>query len=272
MGTKINIKFLNLVLKYSYCGLILLMTAFFFYPQSSHAEIVFSPAEKELIKEINNFREKNKLEPLKVSEMLSKTARDMAKDMSDHPDDIDQNNHVDSQGKNLTERAAEKGYTAETKENIAAGHNQAETAIKVWKKSSSYRNKLLSSSDTVLGVAKVTTNNHYKWYWSVVIGTTVYPDDVIAKTKYSTMKKLSVVVTGENGTPVKKAKITVLNSKGKKLSAGKTGSKGKEALWISAKNVCYVKATAKGYTTYTNKVNVTGKKTPQLKMWLEKQQ
>lgn len=235
----------------------------------SNAAVELDKEERAFIKEINDYRNDKGKGDLKISTKLSKAALSMAEDMADHPESIN-HEHKDSQGRLPSERAAIFGYTDGVGENLAAGYETNDKVFKAWKGSAEHNVNMIDGDYEVMGIARVTTGNNYKWYWVNIFGDKEHASDLIDKSDYSPMIKVRVVVVNADGKAIKKPKITVLNKNRHKITGGKANNKGKKTFDIEPRDLIYVKAAATGYSNYTKRVKLGDKDDITVKIWLEK--
>jgi len=233
------------------------------------AEVVLDQEERAFINEINKYRNGKGRSDIKISTKLSKAAEAMASDMADHPESIN-HEHKDSQGRLPAERAAIYGYTDGVGENLAAGYETNNDVFKAWKGSAEHNANMLDRDYEVMGIARVTTGNNYKWYWVNMFGDKEHAGDLMDKADWGKMVKLRVVVDNADGKAIKKAKVTVYNKSYHRLESGKTNTKGKKNLTVTPKDEYYVRASATGYDAYTKRVKPGNKDDITVKIWLEK--
>jgi uncharacterized protein YkwD len=236
---------------------------------STKAEVVLDQEERAFIKEINAYRKSKGRKAIKISTKLSKAAQAMGEDMADHPDAIN-HEHKDSQGRLPAERAAIYGYTDGVGENLAAGYETNDDVFKAWKGSSEHNANMLDKDYEVMGIARVTTGNNYKWYWVNMFGDTEHAGDLMDESDYGPMIKVRVTVVNADGKAIRKAKVSVLNKNYHKLSGGNTKSNGKNSFSVSPRNEFYVRVSASGYSAYTKRVKPGTKDDVTVKIWLEK--
>jgi len=270
MVAKLNKKKSKTALGSLFICLILLTVGCLFYPKNIQAKISLNYEELNLIDGINKYRVEQGQNPLKISVKLSKTALAMTKDMGKHPESLNSQN-LDSKGRNPEARTAHFGYDGNVKENLAAGYKTAVSVLKAWKGSEGHRENILASENKVMGLAKVKYGKDYGWYWSCIFGEEESASDLLDEANYAPMKKLRVTVSGPDGSPIKKANLTLLNNGGRKITNIKTNMKGKKQLWVASKNNYYIRAKAKGYQYYTTLVKPNkNKKKLFVDIWLEK--
>jgi hypothetical protein len=222
-----------------------------------------------VIENINDYRAKKGLKKLKISTDLSEAAEAMAQDMADNPAAIN-HEHKDSKGRLPSERAALYGYTDGVGENLAAGYETADKVYKAWKDSTEHNDNLISRDYEVMGVARVVTKNNYKWYWVNMFGDKERSSDLMASTEWGLYKEFRVTVTDPDGKPIKKAKVVIFNKNRKKITQGKTNTKGKKTFNVEPKDVYYVRASATGFKYYTKKVKPGSDDSMSVKLWLER--
>lgn len=82
--------------------------------------------------------------------------------------------HTDPNGKTVGGRSKESGYRYRVVgENIAAGHDSVEDAVRGWLLSTSHCENMIDSRFVEFGIAKVTSTNPsdpYGSYWTLVLG------------------------------------------------------------------------------------------------------
>jgi len=240
------------------------------YPPETQAEITLDDQEREFIQNINDYRESKGLDPLKISSDLSKAALSMAEDMAANPDSIN-HEHKDSKGRLPAERAGLFGYTDGVGENLAAGYQTADRVFDAWKGSTEHKENMVYKDYAVMGIARVTTSNNFKWYWVNMFGDKEHKNDLVDEASYSPLIKMQVKVTDPNGKPVNKAKVSVLNKNKHKIDGGKTNTKGKQSFTLEPKDEFYVRASATGYKSYTKRVKPGDKDSVTVNLWLEKE-
>lgn len=272
MFANLNKIFSKTALESLFICLFLLTVGCFIFPKNIQAKISLNYEELGLIDKINKYRVGQGQDPLTISVKLSNAALAMARNMSKHPESLN-SQHIDSKGRNLEARVDRFGYDGEVKENLAAGYKTAVGVFKAWKDSSGHNENMLSPDNKVMGLAKIKHGNDYGWYWSCIFGDKESDADLLDETNYAPMKKLSVTVSGPNGSPIKKANLTLLNKGGRKITTIKTNMKGKKQLWVASKNDYFIRATAKGYQYYTTLFKPDKKKKKLfVDIWLEKKE
>ncbi|MBM3256084.1 MAG: hypothetical protein FJZ04_01265, partial [Candidatus Moranbacteria bacterium] len=162
------------------------------------------------------------------------------------------------------------GYTDGVGENLAAGYETAKKAFAAWKDSVEHNDNMIDPDYEVIGIALVTSNNNYKWYWVNTFGQEAHKNDLIKSQEYDVLKDLKITVTDENKKAIKKATVKVRSKGGSVLGKGKTNSKGKKTLTVNPKDEYHITASAKGYTSYTRKITLDNKDSKSVKIWLEK--
>ncbi|ADJ28173.1 CAP domain-containing protein [Nitrosococcus watsonii] len=126
------------------------------------------PAERELIKLINQERQKYNLASLKVHSALVTAAKEHSKDMA-------QNNfisHTGSDGSSPFTRMADAGYRFRTAgENVAAGYSSPQAVLAGWMNSPGHRRNLLNANYCELGVGYAYQGRStYGRYWTLTLG------------------------------------------------------------------------------------------------------
>ena len=249
-------------------GLAVLFLAVFLVPKTN-ASITFSVEEREIIKEINDYREKNDLKPLEISEKLMEASKSMAEDMAKNPASIN-HEHKDSLGRLPAERANLFGYSDGVGENLAAGYSTSAKVFKAWKGSLEHKENILDKDFKVMGIAFYKTDNEYKWYWVNMFGTKARSSDLMSENDYGMLKKVKVTVTDSAGKALQKAKVTVWTIKRKKIASSKTNKSGRVNFDVAPQDEIYVRAIFPGQKHYTKKVNLADENTVEVKIWLEK--
>lgn len=252
MKSKKQAKFFLLFYTFIVSAVLVLGYNVFCY-QPTKADVVLDQEERAFIAEINKYRNSKGRSDLKISTKLSKAAEAMATDMADHPDAIN-HEHKDSQGRLPAERAAIYGYTDGVGENLAAGYETNNDVFKAWKGSAEHNANMLDRDYEVMGIARVTTGNNYKWYWVNMFGDTEHAGDLMNEADWGPMVKLRVTVVDANGKAVRKAKVSVMNKSYHKITGGNTNSVGKQSFSVAPKDQYYIRASAKGYSAYTKRV------------------
>ena len=139
------------------------------FPQARGQTPPLSDDEAALLTLINEYRVENGLSPLAVSPTLTAAARWMSEDMA-------ANNylgHIDSLGRDPSERVAAFGYTGGSmRGEIARGGSPTPGgAFEVWRNSPGHNAVMLTSGFVVAGVGKaVNLESYYGWYWTVDFG------------------------------------------------------------------------------------------------------
>lgn len=241
-----------------------------FLVNDTNASSTLDEEERQAINKINSYRAKNGLKKLKISMDLSEAAEAMAQDMADNPDSIN-HEHKDSKGRLPSERAGLYGYTDGVGENLAAGYETADKAYKAWKGSPEHNENMIDRDYVVMGIARVVTDDHYKWYWVNMFGDREHNSDLLNDTKWKTLQELKITVTDPNGNRVGKAKVVVFNENRKKIIQGKTNSKGKKTFKVDPRDMYYVRASATGYAYYTKRVKPGSDNSTTVRIWLEKE-
>jgi uncharacterized protein YkwD len=133
---------------------------------------VLDPEEKSFCNQINVYRAKNRLAPLKVSVALTKASDWLSADMARNS----YFDHTDSLHRTFSKRISAFGYSGANRgENIAAGTNGTATAMfNLWKSSAGHRRNMLSPSYKVIGIGRVSRpNTMLGSYWTTDFGGTV---------------------------------------------------------------------------------------------------
>ncbi|ABA57867.1 conserved hypothetical protein [Nitrosococcus oceani ATCC 19707] len=126
------------------------------------------PAEQELIKLINQERQKHNLASLKIHSALVAAAKGHSKDMA-------QNNFISHRGSNGSSpftRMADAGYRFRTAgENVAAGYSSPQAVLTGWMNSPGHRRNILNASYCELGVGYAYQGRStYRHYWTLTLG------------------------------------------------------------------------------------------------------
>lgn len=125
--------------------------------------------EETLLQLLNEYRQDNGRDSLAPSAELNAAADWFANDMVSkgyYADD-----HLDSLGRNPTQRGADFGYPWGVGENLGAGSifDDPQRILDAWKGSPSHNANLLGSSYEMVGIA--TDTGSYGWYWVLDFGT-----------------------------------------------------------------------------------------------------
>ncbi|MBO3755097.1 MAG: PKD domain-containing protein [Candidatus Brockarchaeota archaeon] len=122
-----------------------------------------------LLSLINEYRQQNGLQPLRVSSALE-TAAQL------HSDDMALNNyysHTSLDGRTFVDRIRQAGYTYNTVlgENIAAGIASAQYVFEAWKNSPTHNSIMLDPRFKVIGIgAAYSASAYFKYYWTADFG------------------------------------------------------------------------------------------------------
>jgi len=127
--------------------------------------------EQALLQMVNEYRQDNGLGNLVPSTRLNAAADWFANDMASKgyfPDD-----HIDSLGRNPTQRGAAFGYPWGVGENLGAGgiFDNPQAIFNAWKSSPGHNANMLGSSYEMIGIAADTSQSAYTWYWVLDLGT-----------------------------------------------------------------------------------------------------
>jgi uncharacterized protein YkwD len=140
--------------------------------------------EQAFLQVINNYRQQNGRQPLKLSSTLNKAAAWKSADMAS-------NNYVahDDTPHNRTwiQRIRDCGYTynAWIGENIAVGNSSASITFEQWRGSSGHNANMLGSNYTAIGIGRAyNANSTHGWYWTTEFGS--YSDGYSATAPTST--------------------------------------------------------------------------------------
>jgi len=122
-----------------------------------------------LLSLINEYRQQNGLQPLRVSSALT-TAAQL------HSEDMALNNyysHTSLDGRTFVDRIRQAGYTYNTVlgENIAAGISTAQYVFEAWKSSPTHNSIMLDPRFKVVGIgAAYSASAYFKYYWTADFG------------------------------------------------------------------------------------------------------
>ena len=125
--------------------------------------------EAALLALINGYRMENGLSPLGVSPTLTAAARWMSEDMAEYG----YLGHIDSLGRNPSQRVAAFGYTGGTMRGEIArgGSSTPQGAFDAWRNSPGHNAVMLTSGFVVAGVGKVVNlESYYGWDWAGQFG------------------------------------------------------------------------------------------------------
>lgn len=139
------------------------------YPQVRGQTPLLTDDEAALLSLINDYRVQNGLSPLAVSPTLTAAARWMSEDMAAN----NYLSHIDSLGRNPSQRMVAFGYTGASMwgEIIRGGSSTPEGAFEAWRNSPGHNALMLTSGFVVAGVGKaVNLESYYGWYWTVDFG------------------------------------------------------------------------------------------------------
>lgn len=138
----------------------------------------FSATELATVDLINEFRESNGLEPLKISEQISVPSARYAHDMAKYDAYREPEPHITGpsdyypEGANLTVRMNNEGYYAGNYgENIAAGQASAQEVFDSWENSPGHREMMLNPNMTAIGIGLVENpETEYEEFWVTNFG------------------------------------------------------------------------------------------------------
>ena len=119
---------------------------------------------------INDYRARNGLRPLAVSENLNRSATWMANDMATR----NYFSHGDSRGRMSQQRIADCGATMSSGENLGAGTMiiSASAAFELWRTSPGHNSNMLYAEYRQIGIARVNLpGSYYSWYWVTTFDT-----------------------------------------------------------------------------------------------------
>lgn len=261
--------FLSIFLKTGIISGFLAFLLTFALTLKTNAEVSFSTEEREIIQEINDYREKKDLKTLKISKKLMEASKAMAEDMAKNPASIN-HEHKDSLGRLPTERAKLFGYNDGVGENLAAGYSTSAKVFKAWKESLEHKENIVDEDFKVMGVAFYQTQDNYKWYWVNMFGTKDRSSDLLSEKDYGMLRKIRVTVTDSSGKLLRKAKVSIWTLNRKKIISGKTDKKGRVSFEIEPEDEVYVRAVLAGKKHYTKKVELSEDERTEVKIWLDK--
>ncbi|MBO3800410.1 MAG: PKD domain-containing protein [Candidatus Brockarchaeota archaeon] len=118
---------------------------------------------------INQYRQRNGLPPLSLSNTLTTAAQLHSEDMASR----NYFSHTTPEGKTFVDRIREAGYTYATclGENIAAGFSTAQEAFEAWKNSPGHNQNMLNPCFKAIGIGLAySASSTYKWYWTTDFG------------------------------------------------------------------------------------------------------
>ncbi|BBL78358.1 hypothetical protein RxyAA322_02120 [Rubrobacter xylanophilus] len=143
---------------------------------SPAAAQTYEPQELELLRLINDYRQQNGLEPLLLSDPLSRAAEHHSEDMGRYGffSHTTQASSYYPVGADHTVRAAQEGYDYDTStaENLAYGQPTAEAAFEAWRTSPGHNANMLGDY-RVIGIGLVWVGGTP--YWTTVFGAYVDP-------------------------------------------------------------------------------------------------
>jgi uncharacterized protein YkwD len=125
--------------------------------------------EAALLALINDYRVQNGLSPLGVSPTLTTAARWMSEDMAAYG----YLGHIDSLGRNPSQRVADFGYVGGSMRGEIArgGSSTPEGAFEAWRNSPLHNDVMLRAGFRVAGVGQAhNAQSLYGWYWTVDFG------------------------------------------------------------------------------------------------------
>ncbi|MBO3800504.1 MAG: PKD domain-containing protein [Candidatus Brockarchaeota archaeon] len=118
---------------------------------------------------INQYRQRNGLPPLSLSNTLTTAAQLHSEDMASR----NYFSHTTPEGKTFVDRIREAGYTYATclGENIAAGFSTAQEVFEAWKNSPGHNQNMLDPCFKAIGIGLAySASSTYKWYWTTDFG------------------------------------------------------------------------------------------------------
>jgi hypothetical protein len=136
--------------------------------------------EQAFLQIINNYRQQNGRQPLKLSTTLNKAAAWKSNDMATY----NYVAHDDTpSGRTWIDRIRDCGYTynAYIGENIAVGNGPASITFEQWRGSSGHNANMLGANYTAIGIGRAyNANSNHGWYWTTEFGS--YSDGYSAAT------------------------------------------------------------------------------------------
>lgn len=155
----------------------------------SEDKIALDSEEQTFLQLLNEYRQQNNAEPLKISATLTRAAAWMSNDQAVH----DVMNHTDSLGRNPGTRMTNCGYDYSTTraEDLAKGTTTAQSVLSSWKASENHNINLLNPAYKVIGIARDFTPSGYA-YWTTDFG--AYDDTTAQPT-------LPISTPGTSATP-----------------------------------------------------------------------
>jgi hypothetical protein len=118
---------------------------------------------------INEYRQQNGLQPLRVSRALETAAQLHSEDMALH----DYYSHTSLDGRTFIDRIRQAGYTYNTPlgENIAAAIPSAQYVFEAWKSSPPHNAAMLNPKFKVIGIgAAYNASAYFRYYWTADFG------------------------------------------------------------------------------------------------------
>jgi hypothetical protein len=118
---------------------------------------------------INSYRQKNGLNKLEYSSLLSKAALGHSTDMANK----DYFEHDSLNGASFFDRIVATGYDPNTSlgENIAAGMQKSADTFKAWQKSPKHNEIMLAKAFKAIGVGRAyNAKSSFDWYWTADFG------------------------------------------------------------------------------------------------------
>ena len=120
------------------------------------------------LQQINEYRRKNGLKPLKLNAELTAAAKEHSRDLAKW----DRISHYGSDGSNPWDRVKRTGYKARlAAENVGTGQATFVEVLKGWKESEGHNKNLLLADASDMGIALVQDpNTEFKTFWTLVLG------------------------------------------------------------------------------------------------------
>jgi uncharacterized protein YkwD len=149
--------------------------------------------EQAFLQIINQYRQQNGRQPLKLSTTLNKAAAWKSADMAN-------NNYVahddTPSGRTWIQRIRDCGYTynAWIGENIAVGNGSASLTFEQWRGSPGHNSNMLGSNYTAIGIGRAyNSSSIHGWYWTTEFGS--YSDGYSAAAPTPTATPLPATAT-----------------------------------------------------------------------------
>jgi uncharacterized protein YkwD len=117
---------------------------------------------------INEYRQSQRLKPLRLDPQLTQAAKRHSRDLARH----DRISHYGSDGSSPWDRVVKSGYPARVAaENVGTGQASFTEVLAGWKASEGHNRNLLMSDATHMGLALVRDDaTEFKTFWTLVVG------------------------------------------------------------------------------------------------------